>query len=82
MIVRVTINVEALRADLLDKCDSAFYGGGIGSALLMRTDVERASAQELANMAEDWGIDVRNYIVDDEEEEEEEEEETFDPYSW
>ena len=79
MIVRVTINVEALRADLLDACDSAFYGGGIGSALLTRADVERASAQELANMAEDWGIDVRNYIVDDDEEEEEE---TFDPYSW
>ena len=77
MIVRVTINVEALRRDLLAECESAFYGGGIRTAMYDSMEIERASAQELANIAERWGIDVRNYIVD-----EEEEEDSCSPFSW
>ena len=78
MIVRVTINVEALRRDLLAECESAFFGGGWGGALMESTEIQRASAQELADIAERWGIDVRQYIID----EEEEEDSSFDPYAW
>ena len=79
MIVTVTINVEALRRDLLADSESAFYGGGIGSALFECAEIERASAQELADIAQRKGIDVRRYIV---EEEEEETKSDWDPYSW
>ncbi len=80
MIVTVTIDVEALRRDLLADSEAAFYGGGFGGALMECAEIERASAQELADMAQRRGIDVRQYIIDDEEKEETKPE--WDPFSW
>ena len=82
MIVRVTNNVEALRQDLLAESRAAFYGGGFGGAMYESFEIERATPQELVNIAERWGIDVRAYIVDDEEEEEEESASAWDPFRW
>ena len=80
MFVTVKIDVEALRRDLLAESRAAFYGGGFGGAMMESFEIERATPQELANIAERWGINVRQYIVEDEGEEEQES--SWDPYRW
>lgn len=65
MIVTVTIDAEALRRDLLAESRAAFFGGGFGGALYESFEIERATPQELADIAARWGLDVRQYIVDD-----------------
>lgn len=76
----VTIDVEALRQDMLSDSRAAFYGGGFGGAMFESFEIERATPQELANMAQRKGIDLRPYIID--EEEEEEKSSDWDPFSW
>lgn len=76
----VTIDVEALRRDMLSDSMGAFYGGGFGGAMFESFEIERATPQELADMAVRKGIDLRPYIID--EEEEEEQAPGWDPYSW
>lgn len=76
----VTIDVEALRQDMLSDSQAAFYGGGFGGAMFESFEIERATPQELANMAQRKGIDLRPYIID--EEEEEEQTSDWDPFSW
>lgn len=65
MIVTVTIDAEALRRDLLAESRAAFFGGGFGGALYESFEIERATPQELADIATRWGLDVRQYIVDE-----------------
>ena len=79
MIVTVTIDVEALRRDLLADSYGAFYGGGFGGAMMDSFEIERATPQQLADIAQRKGIDVRQYIID---EEEEEPKSNWDPFSW
>ena len=79
MIVTVTIDVESLRRDLLADSYGAFYGGGFGGAMMDSFEIERATPQQLADIAQRKGIDVRQYIID---EEEEEPKSNWDPFSW
>lgn len=60
----VTIDVEALRSAVRDECYGACFGGGIGPALFEAFDADRASPQELADMARRWGVDPLDYRVD------------------
>ena len=80
MFITVTIDVEALRRDLLADSYGAFYGGGFGGAMIESFEIERATPQELADIAQKKGIDVRQYIID--EDEEEETKSDWDPFSW
>ena len=76
----VTIDVDALRQDMLADSRGAFYGGGFGGAMMDSFEIERATPQELVNIAQRKGIDIRQYIIDEEEEEESKSE--WDPFSW
>ena len=60
----MTIDVDALREVGRDACSAAFFGGGIGPALLEACDAERASPEELIAMAQRWGVDVRKFQID------------------
>ena len=60
----MTIDVDALREAVRDECSAAFFGGGIGPALLEAFDADRASPEELVDMARRWGIDLRKYRID------------------
>ena len=42
----------------------AFFGGGFGGALIEAIDIERASDEELVDMALKQGIDLRKYEVE------------------
>ncbi len=59
----MTIDIEALREDLKQECYGAFFGGGFGGALIESFDLERASPEELIEVAEKKGIDLRDYQI-------------------
>lgn len=56
------IDVDALRAYLLDYCGTAMFSG-FPAAVLDVVDIERASGEELCRIAERLGIDLRKFQV-------------------
>lgn len=59
----ITIDVDKLRSDMLNDSYGVFFGGGFGGALIEAGDVERASPDELVEMARRWNLDLRDYQV-------------------
>lgn len=62
--MEVMIDIDALRDAVRDECLAAHFGGGIGPGLLEAFDADRASPQELIDMAARWGIDPLRFRVD------------------
>lgn len=62
--MEIHIELEALRQAVKDECCAAYFGGGIGPALLESFDADRAGAQELAETAQRWGIDPLRFRTD------------------
>ena len=60
----IMIDIEQLRADLKQEALDAFFGGGFGGALIEASDIDRASDQELMDMAERRGINLRDYQME------------------
>ena len=58
-----TIDVDKLRAYLLDYCGTAMMSG-FPAAILDVADIERASGVELCRIAERLGVDLRQFVVD------------------
>lgn len=56
------IDVDALRAYLLDYCGTAMFSG-FPAALLDVADIEHMSGEELCRKAEELGIDLRRFVV-------------------
>ncbi len=52
------IDIDKLRKDMLDNCYALFF-----SALAETPDIERASDEELIEMAQKQGIDLRKYEI-------------------
>ncbi len=61
--MEITIDLDALREDMKRDCYGAFFGAGFGGALIESFDIEDASPEELVEMAQDKGIDLRKYQV-------------------
>ncbi len=59
----MSIDIEKLRETLKQECYGAFFGGGYGGALIEAGDVERASPEDLIEMAERNGIDLMKYKI-------------------
>ena len=59
----ITIDVDRLRNDMRDECLGAYFGGEFGAALIESFDVDRATPEQLVEMAQRQGIDLRNYQV-------------------
>ncbi len=55
------IDVEELRKDLMDDSFGAFFGGGYGGALFESFDIEKATPDELIEIARSKGIDLSKY---------------------
>ena len=49
----MTIDVDTLREAVRNECGAAFFGGGIGPALLDAFDADRASPEELMTFLEE-----------------------------
>ena len=59
------IDVDKLREDMRNEDLGAFFGGGFGGALAESVEIERASDEELVDMALQQGIDLRKYEVEE-----------------
>lgn len=59
----ITIDIDQLRNDLREDCLGAYFGGGFGAALIESFDVDRATPEQLVEMAQRQGINLRNYQV-------------------
>lgn len=58
------IDVDKLREDMQNEGLGAYFGGGFGCGLIEAIDVERASDEELVDMALKQGIDLQKYEVE------------------
>ena len=58
----MTVDVEALRSYLLDLCGTAAFAG-FGAAVVDVVDVERASGEELLEIALRLGVDPSEFEV-------------------
>ena len=61
----VTIDTRRLREDLHNEDLGAYFGGGFGGALVEALDIDSATPEELIQIAQDRGIDLRKYVIDD-----------------
>lgn len=59
------IDIERLREALKNECLGAFYGGGFGGALIESFNINKASTEELIQIAQRMNIDLNNYIIYD-----------------
>ena len=59
----ITIDVDLLRDDMRDEYFGAYFGGGFGAALIESLDIDRATPEQLVEMAQSQGIDLRRYQV-------------------
>ena len=57
-----TIDVEALRRYLMEKCGSAAFSG-FPAALLDVADIERMDGRELCRKAESMGVNLSKFEV-------------------
>ncbi len=57
------IDFDRLRSDLLAELLAAYFGGGIGSALVDHARVEVCPDEELISIARRYGFPIENYIV-------------------
>lgn len=58
----MNIDIEKLRRDLIDYFGTAM-ASGFGMAVMDLSRVERASDEELINIALDCGFDLNDYVV-------------------
>ena len=61
----VTIDTLRLREDLHNEDLGAYFGGGFGGALVEALDIDSATPEELIQIAQDRGVDLRKYVIDD-----------------
>ena len=59
----VTIDIERLREDLRSEDLGAYWGGGFGGALMEASDLDRATPEELMQISQDRGFDLRRYVM-------------------
>ena len=55
------IDIERLREDLKQECFGAYFVGGFGGALMESHSLEKASPEELLEIAQKRGIDIYKY---------------------
>lgn len=58
------IDVDELRADLIKDSYGAAFGGGFGGALVQAFDIERATDEEVVQIAVSNGVDLSRYEID------------------
>lgn len=58
----MSIDIDKLRSDLIDYFGTAMTSG-YGMAVMDLVRVERASAEELVNIAIECGFDLNDYVI-------------------
>ena len=58
------IDIDKLRKDMLDNCYGTFFVGDLGGALAESVGIEKATDEELVEIAKRQCIDLKRYEVD------------------
>lgn len=61
--ITIRVDTDRLRRDLKEALYGAYYGGGFGGAMMQAIDLDSATPQELADLAQEQGINLRRYEV-------------------
>lgn len=59
-----TIDVERLKEDLRSEDLGACFGAGFGGVLMEEFDINNAIPEELVQLAQERGVDLRRYVVE------------------
>jgi len=59
----VKIDIEKLRDDLREESLGAYFAAGYGGALIESFDINKASPEELIDIAYRYGIDLNEYVL-------------------
>ena len=59
----VKIDIEKLRDDLREEALGTYFAARYGGALIESFDINKASPEELIDIAYQYGIDIRKYEV-------------------
>ena len=57
----IQIDINKLRKDIKNNALSAYFGGGIGPALIDASNIDRASDDEVIKIAKQCGVDLSRY---------------------
>jgi hypothetical protein len=60
---KITIDIDRLRDDIREEFLGACFGGGFGAALTESFDLDVVTDEEIVEMAQSMGIDLRRYQV-------------------
>ena len=61
----MTIDIERLKQDIKQEYLGAYFVGGFGAALIDSINIDRASPEEIVEIALKLGINIYNYEVED-----------------
>jgi hypothetical protein len=59
----VKIDIEKLRDDLREEALGTYFAAGYGGALIESFDINKASPEELIDIAYRYGIDLNEYVL-------------------
>ena len=60
---KITIDIDRLRDDIREEFLGACFGGDFGAALTESFDLDVVTDEEIVEMAQSMGIDLRRYQV-------------------
>ena len=59
----IKIDIDRLRSDLMSENLAGYFGAGLGGMLIEALDIQRMSPENLVQLAQNQGIDLRKYQV-------------------
>ena len=58
-----TIDIDRLRNDLMSENLAGYFGAGLGRMLIEAIDIQKMEPEDLVQLAQNQGIDLRRYLV-------------------
>ena len=59
----ITIDIDRLRNDLMSENLAGYFGVGLGGMLIEAIDIQKMEPEDLVQLAQNQGIDLRRYLV-------------------
>ena len=59
------IDIDALKKDLKNELLGAFYGGGLGGALIESFQIDKMEDEKIIELALQYGLKLENYQIED-----------------
>ena len=59
------IDMDALKQDLKNELLGAFYGGGLGGALIESFQIDKMEDEKIIELALQYGLKLENYQIED-----------------